>query len=77
MTRTFFIDRPERLPLNTAMLGVILTYITPGIPQEVTVDWGLFSEKIQKVPAVSIDPAGPFPHICNPGRQYVCLEKLS
>jgi hypothetical protein len=66
MTRTFFIDRPERLPLNTAMLGVILTYITPGIPQEVKVDWNLFSDRIQKVPTNAIDPAGPFPSYVTP-----------
>ena len=66
MTRTFFIDQPERMPLSTAMLGVIITYITQGIPQEVTVDWDLFSERIQKVPTSAVDPAGPFPSYVTP-----------
>ena len=66
MTRTFFIDRPERMPLNTAMIGVIVTYLTQGIPQEVTVDWDLFSDKIQKVPTMAVDPAGPFPSFVIP-----------
>jgi hypothetical protein len=66
MTRTFFIDQPERLLLNTAMLGVIVTYITQGLPQEVTVDWDLFSNRIQKVPTNSVDPAGPFPSYVTP-----------
>ena len=66
MTRTFFIDQPEQLELNNAMLGVILTYITPGIPREVKVDWSLFSDKIQKVPTNAIDPAGPFPSYVTP-----------
>jgi hypothetical protein len=61
MTRTFFIDQPERIPLNTAMVGVIVTYLTKEIPQKVTVNWDLFSDKIQKVPATAVDPAGPFP----------------
>ena len=61
MTRTFFIDQPERVPLNTAMIGVIVTYLTKEIPQKVTVDWDLFSERIQKVPTNAVDPAGPFP----------------
>ena len=66
MTRTFFIDKPERMLLNTAMLGVIVTYITKGIPQEVTVDWDLFSDRIQKVPTTAVDPAGPFPSYVTP-----------
>jgi len=66
MTRTFFLDQPERMPLNTAMIGVIVTYLTQGIPQEVTVDWGLFSDKIQKVPTKAVDPAGPFPSYVTP-----------
>jgi hypothetical protein len=66
MTRTYFINQPERLPLNTAMIGVIVTYVTNQIPREVTVDWDLFSERIQKVPTSAIDPAGPFPSYVTP-----------
>jgi hypothetical protein len=66
MTRTFFIEQPERMPLNTAMLGVIVTYLTKGIPQKVTVDWDLFSDRIRKVPTSAIDPAGPFPSYVTP-----------
>ena len=66
MTRTFFIDQPERMPLNTAMVGVIVTYLTKEIPQKVTVDWDLFSERIQKVPTNAVDPAGPFPSYVTP-----------
>ncbi|NIO04201.1 MAG: hypothetical protein GTN74_06185, partial [Proteobacteria bacterium] len=67
MTRTFFIEQPERMPLNTAMLGVIITYLTEGIPQQVTVDWDLFSDRIQKIPTNAVDPAGPFPSYVTPG----------
>jgi hypothetical protein len=66
MTRTFFIDQPERIPLNTAMLGVIITYLTKKIPQKVTVHWELFSDRIQKVPTSAVDPAGPFPSYVTP-----------
>jgi hypothetical protein len=66
MTRTFFIDQPERMPLNTSMVGVIVTYLTKEIPQKVTVDWDLFSERIQKVPTNAVDPAGPFPSYVTP-----------
>jgi len=66
LTRTYFINTPERLPLVTAMLGVVVTYLTRQIPQEVTVDWKLFSKRIQKVPTVAEDPAGPFPGYVTP-----------
>jgi hypothetical protein len=61
-----FLQKPERLPLNNAMVGVIITYITDGIPQEVTVDWELFSDRIQKVPTNATDPVGPFPSYVTP-----------
>ncbi len=66
MTRTFFFEKPERMLLSTAMLGVIVTYLTEKIPQEVTVGWDLFSDKIQKVPTTAVDPAGPFPSYVTP-----------
>ncbi|MDH3475807.1 MAG: hypothetical protein OEM59_19180 [Rhodospirillales bacterium] len=49
----------ERLEISTAIVGVIFAYIINGLPQEVTVDWELFTDQIQKVPATAIDPAGP------------------
>ncbi|MGW8208660.1 MAG: hypothetical protein ACWGO2_06570 [Syntrophobacteria bacterium] len=66
MTRTFFIEQPEQLPINTALVGVIITYPTQGIPQEVTSEWDLWSDRIQKVPADAVDPAGPFPSYLTP-----------
>jgi hypothetical protein len=65
-TRTLFLDQPERLPLDSAMLGVIVTYVTEGLPQEVTVEWDLFSDRIRKVPVSAEDPAGPFPSFVTP-----------
>ena len=66
MTRTYFITQPERIPINTAMIGVIITYLTEQIPQQVEVKWDLFSPRIQKVPTSAIDPAGPFPSYVTP-----------
>jgi hypothetical protein len=66
MTRTFFIEQPERMLLNTAIVGVIVTYLTKEIPQKVTVDWDLFSERIQKIPSTAVDPAGPFASFVTP-----------
>ncbi len=64
--RSRFIEIPERVPLNTAMIGIVITYLTDGIPQEVLTQWDLFSERIQKVPARMTDPVGPFPYDLTP-----------
>ncbi len=66
MTGSTFLDQPEQLPINTAMIGVIVTYLTKEIPQEVTSEWVLWSDRIKKVPADAIDPAGPFPSYVTP-----------
>jgi hypothetical protein len=66
MLRSRFIEIPERVPLNTAMIGVVITYLTKGIPQEVETTWELFSNRVQKVTARMTDPAGPFPYDLEP-----------
>ncbi len=53
------LEKPERLEISTAIVGVIISYITDGMPKEVTVDWELFTDQIQRLPATSVDPAGP------------------
>ncbi len=55
-----FLRQPEPLEISTAIVGVIITYITEEIPQEVTIEWELFNDRIQNVPATATDPAGPF-----------------
>jgi hypothetical protein len=65
-TASTFVEQPEQLPINTAMVGVIITYPTQGIPQKVTNEWNLWSDRIQKVPTDAIDPAGPFPSYVTP-----------
>jgi hypothetical protein len=60
-TASTFVVQPEQLPINTAMVGVIITYLTKGMPQQVTNEWDLWSDHIRKVPTNAIDPAGGFP----------------
>lgn len=57
---------PKPLPYASAIIGVIFAYPDPGIPKEVTVCWDMFNEKIQRVPSMSIDPAGPWPYDLQP-----------
>jgi len=76
MTGSTFLEQPEQLPINTAMVGVIITYLTDGIPQEVTNTWDLWSDRIQKVPADSIDPAGPFPSYVTPDENVLTWKNF-
>ncbi len=59
LTGIQLIENPERLEISATIVGVIITYITDGLPQEVTVDWELFTDQIQRVPVTATDPAGP------------------
>ena len=59
LTGIQIMEVPERLEIDSAIVGVIISYLTDGLPQEVTVDWELFTDQIQRVPATATDPAGP------------------
>ncbi len=61
------LEIPERLEISTAIIGVIITYITDGMPQEVTVDWELFPDEVERIPASATDPAGALPTFLTPG----------
>jgi hypothetical protein len=60
------LERVKDLYYSSAIIGVIFAYPNPGIPQEVTVSWDLFSTGIESVPATATDPAGPMKFILMP-----------
>ena len=60
------LEQPQRLQISTAIVGVIIAYLTEGMPQQVSVDWELFTDPVQKVPATATDPAGPLPTYLTP-----------
>jgi len=60
------LEKPERLDISTAIVGVIISYITAGLPQEVSIDWQLFNDQIQQIPTTATDPAGPFSSYISP-----------
>jgi hypothetical protein len=66
LTGIQLVEKPERLEISTAIVGVIITYLTDGLPQAVTVDWELFTDQVQQVPATATDPAGPLPTFLSP-----------
>jgi hypothetical protein len=66
LTGIQLVEKPERLEIDTAIVGVIITYLTDGMPQQVTVDWELFTDQMERVPATATDPAGPLPTFLTP-----------
>ena len=48
------------------ILGITLAFPTDGIPDQVNVEWDLFSDRIQSITARATDPAGPFPYTLTP-----------
>lgn len=62
------LDATERLTFHTALVGVILAYITPGPPQEVTVDWTHFDDQIASIPSTVIDPVSQLPYDLTPAQ---------
>jgi hypothetical protein len=63
---TGVVDPPEDLPVVSATLGVIFVYPISGLPQEVTMEWELFSPRIARVPTVATDEAGGLPSTVTP-----------
>jgi hypothetical protein len=54
------IEEKKGLDHRTAILGIILSYPVAHLPKNVSVRWDLFNERMQRIPATAIDPAGPF-----------------
>ena len=56
------IDPPRDLDVISATLGVIVYYPTGGLPQEVTMEWELWDDRIAYIPSSTTDEAGALPH---------------
>jgi hypothetical protein len=67
------IDPPVDLDINSAILGAIFVYPTvEPLPERVTMEWDLFNDRIQQVPAAAVDQAGPLPTFLEP--DFAILE---
>jgi hypothetical protein len=56
------IDPARDLDVISATLGVIFYYPVDGLPEDVTMEWELFSDRIQAIPSSATDEAGPLPY---------------
>ncbi|MEP1471923.1 MAG: hypothetical protein ABJK20_09060 [Halieaceae bacterium] len=61
LTSSRVIDPPELLQLDSAIVGAIFVYPRSELPQQVTMDWNLWDERIQRIPVSAVDQAGPLP----------------
>ncbi len=60
------IDPPRDLAVTSATLGVIFYYPTDGLPQEVSMEWEFFSERLPRIPSSATDEAGALPYFLSP-----------
>lgn len=66
LTSSRVIAPPELLPLDSAIVGAIFVFPRSELPQKVTMDWGLWDERIQRIPVSAVDQAGPLPSYLEP-----------
>ena len=57
------IDPPRELDVHAALLGVIYYFPVDGLPDEVTLEWDLFDDRIAYVPGAATDEAGGLPSV--------------
>ena len=60
------IEPPRDLDVHAALLGVIYYFPVDGLPDEVTMEWDLFDDRIEFVPAAATDEAGGLPSVLRP-----------
>jgi len=66
LTASRVIDPPVELDVYSAILGAIFVYPTDELPDRASMDWDLWNDRIQRVPAASVDQAGPLPVFLEP-----------
>ena len=56
----------EPMDYSSAVIGVIFAYPHDSIAQNISINWDMFSDKIQIIPNVATDPVGPMPYNLKP-----------
>jgi len=72
LTSSRVIDPPVPLSADAAILGAIFVYPQKALPQQVTMDWDLWDERVSIVPVSAVDQAGPLPSYLD--REWTQLE---
>ena len=61
-----YYNAPKEIDTVSVVVGIILVYLTKGMPDKVTVEWDMFSDITNNIPVLKSDPAGPFPDFITP-----------
>ncbi len=65
--RTSRVVPPDQdVDLVSAVVGTIFVYPTDGLPQEATMEWDLWDDRITRIPVSAVDQAGPLPGVLEP-----------
>jgi hypothetical protein len=70
------VEPPRELDVHSAVVGVIFVYPTDGLPQRATMEWELWDERIQRVPASSVDQAGALPTYLEPDDRVLVWQNF-
>jgi hypothetical protein len=54
-------DAGARVDASAALLGISESYWIDHLPDSASMEWNVFSERVDRVPTNVIDPAGPYP----------------
>jgi len=57
-------------------MGVIYVFPTDGLPQNVEMEWDIFTDKMRKVPAATVDQAGSLPVTLEEGYEILRWENF-
>lgn len=66
----------QDLDLLSSSMGVIYVFPTDGLPQTVEMEWDIFTEKMRRVPAATVDQAGSLPVTLEAGYQTLRWENF-
>ncbi len=65
------IQDQREIPYYAAFIGVNLIYPDPDLPDEVELNWDLFSQNIKQVQVITYGPAGPWPYTLTPENHHL------
>jgi len=65
LKRSIVIDNQVQ-DVNSATLGIIYSFPTQGLPQTVTMNWDVWNDQINEIPAAAVDQAGPLQTLLQP-----------
>jgi hypothetical protein len=70
------VEPGQEIDVNGAMIGAIYVYPIESLPENVTMAWDLFSDRITQVPTVTSDQAGEMPGSLEPDNAVLVWQNF-